>query len=160
MGKIVLEQFVEGLPAGTLEWVRCHRPDDLAAAVALAEDHLAVHARGQASEARPASSGRPSPAPRRRPAPVPGLPHYTPARPSPAPRTNIPSFSLPPQGPAATGAALSPQRVPQAAGQECWRCRQPGHFHRECPLMEVGQVIRVVGPPAPSPGPGETYSVP
>ena len=30
----------------------------------------------------------------------------------------------------------------------------------ECPLMEVGQVIRVVGPPAPSPGPGGTYSVP
>ena len=26
--------------------------------------------------------------------------------------------------------------------------------------MEVGQVIRVVGPPAPSPGPGGTYSVP
>lgn len=29
-----------------------------------------------------------------------------------------------------------------------------------CPLMEVGQVIRVAGPPTPSPGPGGTYSVP
>ncbi|KAK0148987.1 hypothetical protein N1851_010594 [Merluccius polli] len=66
----------------------------------------------------------------------------------------------PHRGPAATGAALDPQRAPQAAGQECWRCGQLRHFRGECPLMEVGQVIRVVGPPAPSPGPGGTYSVP
>ena len=102
-----------------------------------------------------------------------GPPHHTPARPSPRPRTtyfntqpsplprtNPPSPFFPPQGPAATGVALDPQRVPQAAGQECWRCGQLGHFRGECPLMEVGQVIRVVGPPAPSPGPGGTYSVP
>ncbi|KAK0131583.1 hypothetical protein N1851_033759 [Merluccius polli] len=63
-------------------------------------------------------------------------------------------------GPAATGVALDPQRAPQAAGQECWRCGQLRHFRGECPLMEVGQVIRVVGPPAPSPGPGGTYSIP
>ncbi|XP_051236284.1 uncharacterized protein LOC127352152 [Dicentrarchus labrax] len=40
---VVLEQFVEGLPTGTAEWVRCHRPVDLEAAITLAEDHLAVH---------------------------------------------------------------------------------------------------------------------
>ncbi|XP_051234915.1 uncharacterized protein LOC127351425 [Dicentrarchus labrax] len=41
--QVVLEQFVEGLPTGTAEWVRCHRPADLEAAITLAEDHLAVH---------------------------------------------------------------------------------------------------------------------
>lgn len=29
--QVVLEQFMEGLPAGTSEWVRYHRPKDLAA---------------------------------------------------------------------------------------------------------------------------------
>ncbi|KAM9751742.1 uncharacterized protein ACNS7B_008488 [Menidia menidia] len=68
---VVQEQFVAGLPDSTSDWVRCHRPADLAMAVT-----------------------------------------------------------------------------------------RPGHFRRECPLMEVGQLIRVVGPPAPSPGPRGTYSVP
>nr|XP_043896844.1 uncharacterized protein LOC122778812 [Solea senegalensis] len=36
-------------------------------------------------------------------------------------------------------------------GQVCWRCGQPGHIRAECPLMEVGQVVRVAGPPAPFP---------
>ena len=31
--KIILEQFVEGLPAATLDWMHCHRPADLAVAV-------------------------------------------------------------------------------------------------------------------------------
>lgn len=34
------------------------------------------------------------------------------------------------------------------------------HFHRECTLMRVGQVIQVADPPTPYPGPGGTYSVP
>ncbi|KAK0131325.1 hypothetical protein N1851_033974 [Merluccius polli] len=121
--KIVLEQFVEGLPAATSDWVLCHRPADLAGAITLAEDHLAPTGLSRRSHA-----GTPAEDPRR--------------------------------GPAATGVALDPQRAPQAAGQECWRCGQLGHFRGECPLMEVGQVFRVAGPPAPSPGPGGTYSVP
>ena len=171
--RIVLEQFVEGLSAATADWVLCHRPADLAGAITLAEDHLAVLSRGRAPEGRPAYPGGLTPTLRRGPGSGPPPPHHTPARPSPRPRTgynnnrpsplprtNPPGPFFPPQGPAATGAALDLQRAPQAAGQECWRCGQLGHFRGECPLMEVGQVIRVVGPPAPSPGPGGTYSVP
>ncbi|KAM8831328.1 uncharacterized protein AB9W97_002988 [Spinachia spinachia] len=35
-----------------------------------------------------------------------------------------------------------------------------GALCRECPLMKVGQTVRVTGRPAPSPGPGATYCVP
>lgn len=59
-----------------------------------------------------------------------------------------------------TIAACEPQRVEQTPGQECWKFRQPGHLRRDCPLMEVGQVLRVTGAPALSLGPGGTYSIP
>ncbi|XP_051241575.1 uncharacterized protein LOC127355117 [Dicentrarchus labrax] len=118
--QVVLEQFVEGLPTRTAEWVRCHRPVDLEAAITLAEDHLAVHSGDRAPERRPSAPTRPVPAPRRRPPLTARL--ETVARPLPPPRTNQPSALSPPQGPAATGAALDPQRVPQASGKECWRC--------------------------------------
>ncbi|KAM7401464.1 hypothetical protein PAMA_005593 [Pampus argenteus] len=156
MGQIVAEQFLEGLPAATSDWVRGHRPADLAAAITLAEDHLVVVSRAREQEGQPSAPACPVPAPRRRPAPVPQ--RQAPARPTPPPRTNIPSPSpsLPPQGPVAGGAAPSPRKVPRAAGQECWRCRRPGHFRRECPVREVGQVIRVAGPSAPFPSPGRT----
>lgn len=68
--QIVLEQFVEGHPKGTSEWVRYHRPPDLAAAVALAEDHLAPQgsaATGPAFGSRSPDSGSP---PESRPLPL------------------------------------------------------------------------------------------
>ncbi|XP_059195913.1 neurotrophin receptor-interacting factor homolog [Centropristis striata] len=73
--KVVLEQFMEGLPAATSDWVCCHHPADLAAAITLAEDHLAVLSWGRAHEGRPASPVGPIPAPRRRPGRAPSPPH-------------------------------------------------------------------------------------
>ena len=155
--QVVLEQFVEGLPPPTYEWVRCHRPGDLEAGVTLAEDHLAVQPRGRDGGGTSRATDRPTPAPRRRPAP----PEPPRAVPVPRPRSSWTAPAAPwPQTPAAPSTVPDLQEAPQASGQGCWRCGQPGHVRRDCPLMEVGQTIRVAGPPAPSPGPGETYSVP
>ncbi|XP_061748629.1 uncharacterized protein LOC133546818 isoform X3 [Nerophis ophidion] len=64
------------------------------------------------------------------------------------------------QVPSAAARGLPSQRAPQLPGLVCWGCRQPGHVRRDCSMMEVGQAMRVVEPPAPAPDPGETYYVP
>ncbi|XP_064175955.1 uncharacterized protein LOC135246428, partial [Anguilla rostrata] len=128
---VALERFIDGLPAETANWVRCHRPTGLAAAVTLAEDHLALYPRGQ-SQQQQQQQGRADTAPRRR--------------------------ALPPPGSVAAG--YDPQRAPQTPGPGCWQCGQPGHLRRECPLMEVGQVVRVVGPPTSAPDPDGAYCIP
>lgn len=48
-------------------------------------------------------------------------------------------------------------RVHPEARQQ--RGRHHQHFSRECPLIDVGKVVRVAGPPAPSSSVGGTYSV-
>ncbi|XP_034446667.1 uncharacterized protein LOC117764737 [Hippoglossus hippoglossus] len=157
LGKVVLEQLIWGLPDRTSAWVRYHWPATLEAAVTLAEDHLAVHPGGQGGGNRSPTPNRQTPAPHRRAPPQ----HHNPAQPPPAPRSNINlSRSFSPQFPAATSTAPNPQETPRMPGQECWRCGQLGHFREACPLMEVGQVIRVAGPATPSPGAGATYRIP
>ncbi|XP_076743966.1 uncharacterized protein LOC143419988 [Maylandia zebra] len=153
--KVVLEQFTEGLPAETARWVRCHRPASLEVAVTLAEDHLAAGAGEPGDAGRRPNKQAPVPAPRRR-VPAPGQAERLPAL-SP---TNPFAALVPSRGAERSGAAPEPRRAAQTPGPECWKCGQPGHLRRDCPLMEVGQVFRVAGAPAPSPGPGGTYSIP
>nr|XP_061815125.1 zinc finger protein with KRAB and SCAN domains 3-like [Nerophis lumbriciformis] len=62
---IILEQFIDALPARTSAWVRYHSSPDVKTAVKLAEEHLAVQ-----REATPKTAERPTPAPRRRHAPT------------------------------------------------------------------------------------------
>ncbi|XP_060790702.1 uncharacterized protein LOC132894634 [Neoarius graeffei] len=161
--QVVLEQFIARLPAGTTEWVQCHRPASLDQAVGLAEDHLAaVPAAGQPTTSSLLSSSlcplpsvsrpRPIPPPRRR-----GL-----APPQPARRTRgalpfLPSVSVspPPQvsEPQSTGAKGRP-------GPVCWRCREPGHLQQQCAAMEVGAVVRIPDAPEAALDRAGAYHIP
>ena len=148
--QVVLERFVAGLPAATATWVSCHRPSSLSAAVTLAEDHM-VHCPA------PPRGEKPEPAPRRKFLPraaataMARVPSANP--PNPSPRW----FS---QAPGSMTVRPKPQGVPQTSGPECWRCGQLGHWRRECPLMEVGQVVQVVGPPTSAHGSDGAYCIP
>ncbi|XP_035244367.1 uncharacterized protein LOC118211329 [Anguilla anguilla] len=90
--QVILEQFLEGLPEETGNWVRCHRPTNLEGAVTLAEDHLALYPSSQ-------QQARPEPAPRRRPPPRTGPSSVPRALPPPFPQTNPPFFPIPSPGP-------------------------------------------------------------
>ncbi|KAL3969418.1 OTU domain-containing protein 5 [Sarotherodon galilaeus] len=135
----------------TARWVRCHRPASLEVAVTLAEDHLAAGAGEPGEGGRKPSRQAPVLAPRRR-VPAPAQAERAPAL---SPTNPFASF-VPSKGSEMSSAAPEPRRAAQTPGQECWKCGQPGHLRRDCPLMEVGQVFRVAGAPAPSPGPGGT----
>ncbi|XP_029312520.1 SCAN domain-containing protein 3-like [Cottoperca gobio] len=67
VGQVALEQFIAGLPPSSANWIQCHRPASLEAAVRLAEDHLSLPRRSLGAEARAISPPqlRPVPAPRR-----------------------------------------------------------------------------------------------
>ncbi|KAG5847050.1 hypothetical protein ANANG_G00121600, partial [Anguilla anguilla] len=159
---VTLERFIDGLPGETANWVRCHRPTGLAAAVTLAEDHMALYP--AASHSSSSSSSSKDGQTRLRagePFLVPFLPPFLPPFPVPKP-PHFPAttlFFLFPQ-PQAQWRRGSTQRAPQSPGPGCWRCGQPGHLRRECPLMEVGQVVRVVGPPTSTPDPDGAYCIP
>ena len=150
MEQVVLERFVAGLPAATATWVSCHRPSSLSAAVTLAEDHL-VHCPA------PPRGEKLVPAPRRK-----LLPRAAAAATARGPSANPPNpsprwFS---QTPGSMTVRPKPQGVPQTSGPECWRCGQLGHWRRECLLMEVGQMVQVVGLPISAHGSGGAYCIP
>ncbi|XP_051995552.1 uncharacterized protein LOC127653080 [Xyrauchen texanus] len=91
------------------------------------------------------------PAPRRRGAFV-----RPASRPWEHPPSPSPSFSRsPPQvgAPASTGAAAAP-------GPVCWRCGDPDHFRDQCPLMEIGAVVRVSDVPQAAPDRAGAYRIP
>ncbi|KAK5852452.1 hypothetical protein PBY51_023920 [Eleginops maclovinus] len=92
MEQVALEQFVAGLPSSTANWVQCHRPASLEAAVVLAEDHLSLPRRSMKEEPRQpvVPADRPVPAPRRR------FPTAAAAPRSPQPTTRpLPTQALP-----------------------------------------------------------------
>ena len=134
--QVVLERFLGGLPTATAAWVRCHR------------------SRGRRNLGR----GSPRPAPRPHAGGEAGAGASKEASPSFGARCFSPGaratstwrftpFPPPPPVPGSVTVRPDPQGKPQTPGPECWRCGQLGHFRHECPLMEVGQVVQVVGPP-------------
>ncbi len=177
---VVLEQFVARLPRRTAEWVQCHRPTSLAQAIQLAEDHLS--ACPGVGEPRPnlslslslppslpsPSLSRPLPAPRSRLPVAPRAPprsgqgqlregqsdRYPRRGGGPEPTTS-PQYSLRQSlaHPSAAGAAVRP-------GPACWRCGDPGHFQDQCPMMEVGLLVRVPDSPEAAPDQAGQYQIP
>ncbi len=115
----------------------------------------------------------------------PSLPSPSPSRPVPAPRSRLPvAPRAPPRSgngqsdrypwrgggaepttspqyslrqsiahPSAAGAAVRP-------GPACWRCGDPGHFQDQCPMMEVGLLVRVPDSPGAAPDQAGQYQIP
>ena len=72
--------------------------------------------------------------------------------PQPAPHTHTRSMRR---------SAINPlPSVPQGPADVSDRPAPPGHLWAECSLMEVEQVVRVAGPPTPSPSLEGTYRIP
>ncbi|XP_051509646.1 uncharacterized protein LOC127415117 [Myxocyprinus asiaticus] len=160
--QVVLEQFIVRLPKGMAEWVQCHRPASLEEAIRLAEDHMAAIPRTEdpsylfsppsvssPSPLSPSSalSPGPVPAPRRRG----GTQPLWEATPSPTP--------MPHRSPL-QGGAHADASAGVAPGPACWRCGDPSHFRDQCPLMELGMVVRVSDLPQAAPDQAGAYRIP
>ncbi|XP_035278859.1 zinc finger protein with KRAB and SCAN domains 7-like isoform X2 [Anguilla anguilla] len=149
---VTLERFIDGLPGETANWVRCHRPTGLAAAVTLAEDHMALYPRGQSQQQQQQQQqGRADSAPRRRALPrslPPPLSSSLPRAQTPSFSRNNPFFSVSP-APGSVAAGFDPEsssvartgvlavrttgspapRVPAHGGGAGGSCCRPAHLH-------------------------------
>ncbi|XP_061738349.1 uncharacterized protein LOC133539960 [Nerophis ophidion] len=110
LDQIIREQLLEAIPKKTADWFRYHRPHNLAAAVTLAEDHLARHWCRLAE-------GQPAP-----------MPHGWSTRHEKESALHIPRLKshdspsvLSPQVLTAVPRTSPTQTAPQTLGQACWR---------------------------------------
>ncbi len=55
---------------------------------------------------------------------------------------------------------LPATRVAGKPGPACWRCGDPGHFIDQCPVMEVGTLVRVPDAPQAAPDQAGGYQIP
>ncbi|XP_034404863.1 extracellular calcium-sensing receptor-like [Cyclopterus lumpus] len=113
--KLVLKQFVGGLPSGTAAWVRCHRPSLLVTAITLAEDHLAVHSPGKGGQRShagfvPANT-----------CPAEEATHTGPGGVDAGTVSGTPSRGSPSYRPTRQAPALFLTYGSRTPGQECWR---------------------------------------
>lgn len=145
---VVKNQLIEK----TAEWVLGHRPGSLDAAVTLVDNQL-LRWMEDPGWIQSSVGNLPVPAPRRR---ILGSP---PAPPTVAPHRNslLTCSPLLPLCRSWELQALDPSH--RKSHRRQGRSAGAG-IHTERPLMEVGQVFRVTGLPAPSPGLGVTYNVP
>ncbi|XP_060768622.1 fibrinogen C domain-containing protein 1 isoform X1 [Neoarius graeffei] len=165
LDQVALEQFVAHLPAGTVEWVRCHRPASLDQAVELAEDHLvAVPAAGQqrTSSLLSSSLSLSPPPPVSRPHPIPPPRRRGPAPPQPARRTRgalpfLPSVSVSPPPQVSETQITGAEGKPGPVG---WRCGEPGHLQQQGTTMEVGAVVRIPDAPEAALDRAGAYRIP
>ncbi|XP_073790166.1 uncharacterized protein [Danio rerio] len=174
---VVLEQFITRLPSRTLEWVQCHRPDDLETAIRLAEDHLVARSRvGEITSLsspplslslpvpRPRLRGPPTPAPRRRcaMADLPNVPRGAgphsgrgvEQRPLAVAQT-LPGFS-----PVQSVAPAGPGGIVGRSGPMHLRRGHEDSAPKICSVKEASALIRVPATPIVAPGRNGLYRVP
>ncbi|KAI7813943.1 uncharacterized protein LOC130559172 [Triplophysa rosa] len=166
--RVVLEQFVGRLPTETAQWVQCHRPASLSQAVQLAEDHMAACRGVGEPQNSPLSF---FPVPRSRPVPQAAAQ----ARGGPGSRF-LPNVKATLRRGEASGTSTSSPFIPASSrqslgllpatgaagrpGPACWRCGDPGHLIKRCPVMEVGAVIRIPDAPRAALDQAGLYQIP